>query len=228
VAGWVVTGTDTGVGKTLLSAALCRVRLDAGAHVRYVKPVQSGAADGDDDAADVAALTRVGTVVGPMVGPSLAPGIALRRAGATLSRGELLAPVRQALAGGAVVVEGAGGLLVELTTDGTTIADLAAELELPLLVAVRPGLGTLNHTALTLEAAERRGLTVTGIVIVGYPPEPDAATTSNVVELDRIADGRLMGMIPWLAGRLDVSDAASWLAPDLGGTWDRRAAIRAS
>lgn len=228
MSGWVVTGTDTGVGKTVLSAALCRVRLDIGARVRYVKPIQSGAADGDDDAADVAALTGVETVVGATLGPSLAPGVALRLAGEALPRDELVAPVRQALASGEVVVEGAGGLLVELTADGATIADIAAELDLPLLVAVRPGLGTLNHTALTLEAAERRGLPVMGVVIVGYPPRPDAATASNVAQLDRIAGGRLVGIIPWRQPRLDVDAAAGWLAPVLGGTWDRQDALGGS
>lgn len=222
--GFFVTGTDTGVGKTVTAAALCRVRADAGRRVVYVKPVQSGAADGDDDAAEVAALAGVPTVTGPVLGPSLAPGVAARRAGAELTGAELVDVVARAAreGGGAddVVVEGAGGLLVELAADGTTCADLAATLDLPVVVAARPGLGTLNHTALTVAALRRRGLTLAGVVVCGYPADPDLATRTNLGELDAISGGRLAGVIP----RLDpptpaaLADAAGWFGPGLGGT----------
>ena len=121
-----------------------------------------------------------------------------------------------------LVVEGAGGLLVELGTDGTTCADLAAGLDLPLVVAARPGLGTLNHTALTLAEADRRGLPVAGVVVCGYPDEPDLATRTNLAELARLTDGRLAGVVPWIEDphAHDLTDAASWLAPALGGTAD--------
>lgn len=220
-AGVVVTGTDTGVGKTLVAAVLCRVLPDA----VYVKPVQSGAADGDDDAADVAALAGVPTVVGPVLGPSLAPGVAARLAGEALHLTELVAVVDDAQKdhpGRRPVVEGAGGLLVELTSDGATCADLAAALELPVVVVARPGLGTLNHTALTVRELERRGLPLAGVVVSGYPDDPDLATRTNLPELDRIADGRLVGVVPQLArvtpAALDA--AAGWLTPALGGQAD--------
>lgn len=219
--GWVVTGTDTGVGKTVLAAALCAVRRAAGADVAYLKPIQSGAADGDDDAADVGALAGVPTRTLFTLGPPLAPAVALRLAGETLTADEVVRACRNAITTDEVVVEGAGGLLVELTTDDATVGDLASQLGLPLLVAVRPGLGTLNHTALTLEAAQRRGLATAGTVIVGYPAEPDLATRTNLAELDRLADGRLLGVIPHLGARLDLADAPSWLGPDLGGSFDR-------
>lgn len=224
VAGVFVTGTDTGVGKTLVAAVLCRVRTGS----VYVKPVQSGAADGDDDAADVAALADVATVVGPVIGPSLAPGVAIRLAGEELLLPELVAVVRDAVAehpGRPLVVEGAGGLLVELTSDGATCADLAEATGLPVVVVARPGLGTLNHTALTLAELERRGLDLAGVVVSGYPDDPDLATRTNLAELDRLADGRLAGVVPLLSppdpGTLDA--AAGWLTPALGGTADRAA-----
>jgi dethiobiotin synthetase len=212
-----VTGTDTGVGKTVVSAVLGRVR-----GAVYVKPVQSGAADGDDDCAEVAWLADVPTVVGPVVGPSLAPAVAVRRAGERLEVDELLSVVagaRVAHPDRPLVVEGAGGLLVELGTDGTTCADLAGRLGLAVVVVARPGLGTLNHTALTLAELERRGLELAGVVVSGYPGDPDLATRTNLAELDRLSDGRLLGVVPRLGdlGPAALAGAAGWLAPDLGG-----------
>lgn len=209
--GVLVTGTDTGVGKTVVSAAVAATWRRAGREVVYVKPVQSGAADGDDDAADVAALADVPTVVGPVIGPSLAPGVAARLAGEDLLGDELEAVVRDAAAahpGARLVVEGAGGLLVELGSDGTTCADLAARLALPVLVVARPGLGTLNHTALTLAECDRRGLEVVGVVVCGLPVDPDLATRTNLDELDRLSDGRLLAVLDHLP-RL-APDALVW------------------
>lgn len=199
--GVFVTGTDTGVGKTVVSAAIAATWRRAGRSVVYVKPVQSGAADGDDDPADVAALADVPTIVGPVIGPSLAPGVAARRAGQELLGDELEAVVRDAAVthpDASLVVEGAGGLLVELGSDGTTCADLAGRLGLPVVVVARPGLGTLNHTALTLAELDRRGLTLAGVVVSGYPDDPDLATTTNLAELDRLADGAVVGVLPHL------------------------------
>lgn len=222
--GVFVTGTDTGVGKTLVAAAIARTWREDGHEVVYVKPVQSGAADGDDDAADVAALAEVPTVVGPMVGPSLAPGVAARLAGEVLDGDELAAVVTdaaEAAPGARLVVEGAGGLLVELGSDGTTCADLAARLGLAVVVVARPGLGTLNHTALTLAELDRRGLALAGVVVSDYPDEPDLAARTNLAELDRLSGGRLVGVLPHLAA---ISGAAlRWreghriadLAPDV-------------
>lgn len=219
--GVFVTGTDTGVGKTLVSAVLCRVRSGS----VYVKPVQSGAADGDDDGADVAALAGVPTVVGPVIGPSLAPGVAARLAGEDLLLSELLTVVRKAATdhpGRPLVVEGAGGLLVELTSDGATCADVAAGLGLPVVVVARPGLGTLNHTALTLAELDRRGLDLAGVVVSGYPGDPDLATRTNLAELDRIARGRLAGVVPLLDPPTSeaLGAASDWITPALGGTAD--------
>lgn len=223
-AGWFVTGTDTGVGKTVVAAALCRLRADLGHEVVYVKPVQSGAADGDDDAATVRALADVPTMVGAVLGPSLAPGVALREAGAELAAEDLCAVVADAASRyptAELVVEGAGGLLVELGSDGTTCADLAGALGLPLLVAARAGLGTLNHTALTLEAALGRRLPISGVVVSGYPPVASLAARTNLIELQR-GSGCLVGCLPMLDLTLPqtaMAEAANHLGPQLGGPW---------
>jgi dethiobiotin synthetase len=218
--GWLVTGTDTGVGKTLVAAAICASLRAAGAQPTYVKPAQSGAADGDDDAADVRALTGVPTVTGVTLGPSLAPAVAARLAGEQLTGTDLLAPVTDELSR-PLVVEGAGGLLVELGTDGSTVIQLAHALELPLVVVVRPGLGTLNHTALTLGVAAQHGVEVAGIVICGAARDPDLAERTNVAELSRIASGRLLGIVPTLSMVTPVAlaDAPEWLDTTFGGRW---------
>jgi dethiobiotin synthetase len=180
VRGVLVTGTDTGVGKTFVSALLCRARPGA----TYVKPVQTGLAADEADAAVVARLAGCPTRQGPAFDEALAPAVAAARAGEQVGRGQLLESFRGL---DDVVGEGAGGLLVELGTDGTTLADLAADLDLPLLVVARPGLGTLNHTRLTCEAAWARGLRVEGIVVSGYPPRPDVAERTNLDGLAAIA-----------------------------------------
>lgn len=224
--GVFVTGTDTGVGKTVVSAVLAAAWMAAGRSVGYVKPAQSGTDDGDDDARDVAAAARgVATTVGASLGESLAPAVAARRAGRSLTLAGLLEPVRTTLGrapGADLVVEGAGGLLVELGTDGTTVADLASALGLPLAVVARPGLGTLNHTALTLAEAGRRDLTVAGVVVCGYPAAADLASRSNLDELDRLArraGTALAGVVPLLehVGAAELEGAGDWLTPVLGG-----------
>jgi dethiobiotin synthetase len=218
--GIAVTGTDTGVGKTLVSAVLCRLLGGV-----YVKPVQSGARVGDDDAAVVSRLAQVPTVVGEILEDPLAPSVAARRDGRVITRAALADVVnRTALdhPAHAVVVEGAGGLLVHLGTDGTTLAHMAEDLHLPIVIVARPGLGTLNHTLLTIEAAERRGLAVLGVIISGMSQERDLATETNVEELQNLTNGLLVGVVP----RLDMTQplpptdvVQQWIGPGLGGTW---------
>jgi dethiobiotin synthetase len=166
------------------------------------------------------------TEVGTVLGDSIAPAVAARRQETALELADLLDPVTRAARSrpaGRLVVEGAGGLLVELGTDGTTCADLAMVLAYPLVVVARPGLGTLNHTALTLAEADRRNLPVAGVVVSGHPADPDLATRTNLAELDRLSGGRLAGVVPAL-DRLDSSAlaaATAWFGPPLGGTATR-------
>ena len=178
--GVLVTGTDTGVGKTFVAALLCRAWPGA----TYVKPVQTGLDSDVADADTVRELAGVATRQGPAFDEALAPAVAAARAGRTVTRAQLLHPFSGL---DLVVGEGAGGLLVELGTDGTTLADLAGDLGLPLVVVARPGLGTLNHTRLTCEAAWARGLQVAGIVVNGFPDQPAVVERTNLDGLALIA-----------------------------------------
>ena len=178
-----MTGTDTGVGKTVASAWLAWKASRAG-KVALVKAVQTGAdpeVDGDEAFYRAALRGREVTVETLASFPEpLAPLIAARRAGRTL---ELETLARQcesvAAAHDLTLVEGSGGLLVPIG-EKRDFADLALRLDAALAVVVRPGLGTLNHTALTLEAAERRGLEVPLLICSGTSPEPDAVERENL------------------------------------------------
>jgi len=189
----LVTGTDTGVGKTVATAALaCAARL-AGLDVAVCKPVQTGTAVGDDDLAEVNRLSGVGELhPGWRYPEPLAPVAAARRTGAALpTRGDLVALIRAAQRPDRLVlVEGAGGLLVELGEDGVTLRDLAIDLAAPVLLVVAPGLGTLNHTTLTLEALAAHRVPCAGLVIGAWPAVPGVAESDNRDELARLADLR--------------------------------------
>jgi len=186
--GVFVTGTGTEVGKTVIAAAVARTRAAAGERVAVFKPAVSGLHDcaaagiepdhellrraagseqGDDDIAPY----RYGPPVSPHLGAELA--------------GESIEPARlreaaAAAAAGAdfLVCEGVGGLLVPLTL-GYLLRDLARDLALPVVIAAPPGLGTINHTLLTVEAARGVGLDVAGVVLTPWPAEPSAVERSN-------------------------------------------------
>jgi dethiobiotin synthetase len=197
----VVTGTDTGVGKTVATAALaCHARL-AGLDVAVCKPVQTGAADGDDDLAEVTRLSGVNELVSGWRYPEpLAPVAAAERAGMPLpTRAELVSLVRgMDEPGKLTLVEGAGGLLVELGAGGVTLRDLAVDLSAPVLLVVKPGLGTLNHAALTLEALASHDVSCAGLVIGAWPDEPDVAEAGNREALGELAP--LRAVLPAGAG----------------------------
>ena len=190
----VVTGTDTGVGKTIVSAALAALTPGA----VYVKPAQTG---DDDDAATVARLSGAETHVLARYRDPLAPATAARREGLPPVTPAQIADFVSGLDAETVIVEGAGGLLVAFDDEGGTLADVAALLDAPVVVVARAGLGTLNHTALTLEALHTRGLRCEGVVIGSWPREPDLAAQCNLHDL-----GPLLGRIPEGAGDLTRED----------------------
>ena len=203
----VVTGTDTGVGKTVTTAALAAAARLAGIDVAVCKPVQTGAADGDDDLGEVRRLSGVDALHGGWRYPeALAPVAAAARAGLPLpSRDELVAAIRAVDAPGRLtVVEGAGGLLVEIGADGVTLRDIAAELSAPVLVVVSPGLGTLNHTALTLESLTGQDVRTAGLVIGAWPEQPGVAEQGNREALAALADVR--AVLPAGASALTPED----------------------
>src|SRR5436190_7478980 len=163
--GLFFTGTDTGVGKTFVTAAVARVLQGSHRPVQVSKPVATG---GDEDTrrlAQAVAATDLHAIT-PWIFPvPAAPPVAARAAGVRLTLDDLLGAVRrQARAEAMLLVEGVGGLLCPLT-ETETVADLVRVLGLPLIVVARRSLGTLNHTLLTVEAAQRRGLTVAGVVV---------------------------------------------------------------
>lgn len=192
----IVTGTGTGVGKTIATAALASHAREAGLEVAVCKPVQSGSGatgQGDDDLAEVARLAGVSELVSVARFPEpLAPAAAAELAGRALpAAADILTAVRAAdRPGRLTLVEGAGGLLVEIAASGVTLRDLASELGAPVLVVCEAGLGTLNHTALTLEALDCKGVPCAGLVIGAWPASPGAAEDYNRVALARLAPVR--------------------------------------
>lgn len=213
----VVTGTDTGVGKTVATAALaCRARL-AGVDVAVCKPVQTGSPR-DDDLADVARLAGVTALHGTWRYPEpLAPAAAAERAGMALpTRDELVGSIA-AVDAKLTLVEGAGGLLVELGEGGVTLRDLATDLAASVLIVVSPGLGTLNHTALTLEALAAQDIPCAGLVIGAWPREPDVVAAGNRDALARLAPVR--AVLPAGAGALSAPEFESMSAAAFDAQW---------
>ncbi|HEX7322281.1 MAG TPA: dethiobiotin synthase [Mycobacterium sp.] len=217
----VVTGTGTAVGKTIATAALASHGRQAGLDVAVCKPVQTGTAAGDDDLAEVGRLAGVSQLAGLTRYPQpLAPLAAAEAAAMPLpTRAELLALIAStdALAG-LTLVEGAGGLLVELTA-GVTLRDLAGDLGAPVLIVVGAELGTLNHTALTLEALATDQLRCAGLVIGSWPAQPDAVHFSNRDALQRLAPVR--AVLPAGAGTLDPAAFAAMSASAFDRGWVR-------
>jgi dethiobiotin synthetase len=204
----VISGTGTGVGKTIVTAALAALAAADGQRVAVVKPAQTGIDTGEET--DLDAVRRLSGVTDlhelARFPDPLSPEAAARTAGlpaldltaAAEYIGELAATRQR------VLVEGAGGLLVRYDPSGHTIADLACLLDAPVLVVTAAGLGTLNHTALTLEALAARGLMCAGVVIGSWPERPDLAEQSNLIDLPRLAGAAgVKGRLPEGAGLLD-------------------------
>jgi 8-amino-7-oxononanoate synthase len=218
-----VTGTDTGVGKTIVTAAIARALTDAGNRVAIFKPIQTGTIDGDDDARDAARLSGCDAFTGVALADPLAPSVAADLAGVDIDVAALVRRFRELCETyDAVVVEGAGGLLVPIDAE-TTMADLARTLALSVAIAARPALGTLNHTALTVEVVRARGLHVEGVVVSGFPSEPTLAERTNPAEIEKLCGAELIGVVPRLSAIDPASfkDAAEWLGPRFGGRFHR-------
>jgi dethiobiotin synthetase len=208
--GLFFTGTDTGVGKTFVAAAVARLLRRQGHRVAVCKPVATGApwvggrwlsedtvrlaaAGGEDDFLSVTPLTFP---------DAAAPPVAARRQGVVLTLPALIEAVRvRNQPGAALLVEGVGGLLCPLT-ETETVANLVAALDLPLVVVTRRALGTLNHTLLTMEVARIRRLRVAGVVVSETVPPQGLADATNVEELRR-----RMG-VPLLAVAAHQADGA--------------------
>jgi dethiobiotin synthetase len=190
----VVTGTDTGVGKTVATASLAASYAAQGLRVAVVKPVQTGLRDGEPgaDVDEVRALSGVADVHELVrLQDPLAPETAARLRDVDIPAVAALADRVLQVDGDVVLVEGAGGVLVRLDRAGGTIADLATALrekgaEVEVYVVTSASLGTLNHTLLTVEALRSRGIEPAGLVIGCWPPEPDLAQRCNRDDLPRV------------------------------------------
>jgi len=193
--GLFVTGTDTGVGKTVVAGGLCRVLRAMGRRVGVMKPIATGCAQRDrgnlvnEDAeflAHCADTPRNLEDVNPVrYAEPLAPAVAAKRSNT---------PIDFAAIGRAygricddcdvVIVEGVGGWMVPIA-EKVMLSDLAMQFDLPVVIVARAGLGTINHTLLTVEAVRRSGLTLAGVVLNHY--EPDAATVAEETNPEIIA-----------------------------------------
>lgn len=207
--GLFVTATDTGVGKTEVACALVSGARVDGLDVGVMKPAQSGVTPGEPSDAERLSAAAGGADPLELICPHsfaapLAPGVAARLAGVTLSLGALVDRARALAARHqALLVEGAGGLLVPLTPT-ETYADLMVALGLPVLVVARAGLGTVNHTALTVEALRARGLVIAGLVLNRTTPADDPSVPHNAAELERLTGLAVLASLPYcsdIAGR---------------------------
>ena len=201
--GLFVTGTDTSVGKTEVACALLADARARGVDAVGMKPAQSGVAPGEPSDAERLRAASGGVEPLEAICPytfaaPLAPAVAARVEGREISFARVVAAARALAARHqAIVVEGAGGLLVPLT-DRETYADLASELALPVLVVARAGLGTVNHTALTVEALRRRGLGVLAIVLDRTAPEDDPSVPHNATEIARLTGVAPLDPLPYV------------------------------
>lgn len=219
----VVTGTDTGVGKTIVTAAIAAAATATGLRVAVVKPAQTGEDSDADTVAHLASPTMSMTLAS--FPDPLAPLAAARVAG--LEPLDLSTAVDSIRGIGGehdlTLVEGAGGLLVPMGlrpgSQAWTIADMAVALNAPAVVVSRAGLGTLNHTALTLEALQRRGIAAR-VVIGAWPQRPELVHFTNLHDLP----GQLHGLLPDGAGAMEPGvfqrSAAGWLTEELHGICD--------
>ena len=220
----VVTGTGTGVGKTIATAALASAARQAGIDVAVCKPVQTGTDAGDDDLAEVTRLTGLAKVVGLARYPQpLAPLAAAEQAGTSLpGRATVLKLIRAVdHPGQLTLVEGAGGLLVELADGGVTLRDLAADLGAAVLVVATAELGTLNHTALTVESLAAQQLSCAGLVIGNWPLRPGVVETTNRSALARLAPltAPLRAALPAGAGLMSAAEFGAMSAHAFDRRW---------
>ena len=219
--GLFVTGTDTGAGKSVVAAAICAGLAAGGRRVAAFKPVVTGLDDPPGEwPADHELLASVTgqepAAVSPwLFGPPASPHLAADLAGTTLEPTEILAAARRAGAwADALVCEGVGGLMVPITP-GYLVRDLAVDLRMPVVVAARPGLGTINHTLLTLEAARAAGLQPLAVVMTPWPDEPSRLERSNFETVEMLGGVPVFGLPECTPATLASAAAALPLADRL-------------
>jgi dethiobiotin synthetase len=188
------------VGKSVVAAALCAVLVERGDAVTAFKPVVTGLDEPADEwPRDHELLARAAggrqspeQVAPYRFGPPLSPHYAAELAGETIEPARLVAAAGAA-GDGPLIAEGVGGLLVPITP-GYLVRDLAIDVGLPVLIAARTGLGTINHTLLTIEAARAAGLTVAGVVMTPWPDTPEPIELSNRATVERLGGAPVSGL----------------------------------
>jgi dethiobiotin synthetase len=201
VRGLFVTGTDTEVGKSVVAAALIAALAARGTPVGAFKPVVTGLDDEPEPGkpADHELLARCaemapGEVSPYRFGPAVSPHLAAELAGVLIDPTMLVDTARANGEGRILIAEGVGGLLVPLDLAGTLVLDLVVDLGLPLVVVARPGLGTINHTLLTLRVARAAGVVVRGVVMTPWPQHPTSMESSNLATVEAFGDVRVTGL----------------------------------
>ena len=204
--GLFVTGTDTEVGKTVIAGGIARVLKDKGQKVGVFKPVASGcrsdrgglvSPDAEFLAHCADSSETLDQICPVRFREPLAPEVAVQR-GAEPIELEIIRTYYNRLAAGkeVMIVEGIGGLLVPLSQE-LLVADLAGQMDLPLLIVANPGLGTINHTLLTIEAARARGLRVAGIIVNSYVADTaSVAEETNPAAIERASGVKVLAIVP--------------------------------
>jgi dethiobiotin synthetase len=208
--GVFVTGTGTDVGKTIVAAAIARTLAAAGTRVAVFKPVITGLDSGGE--ADHELLRRAAgseqsdeEITPYRYGEPASPHLAAQRAGERVEPGHLLNAARAAAeSADFLVCEGIGGLIVPLSP-AYLVRDLAADLGYPLVIAASPGLGTINHTLLTIDAGRAAGLEVAAVVLTPWPQSPSEIELSNRETIRSLAAVEVLTLPP-----LDLSAPATW------------------
>lgn len=211
--GFFVTGTDTGIGKTVVAGGLAAMLKSKGMNVGVMKPVATGGKEIDgrivsDDARflmDIIDCQDPYDLVNPIcLMPALAPAVAARLSNKVIDMEivwnsfEMLKAKHEFM-----IIEGIGGLLVPLS-DNFYVADMAKRMNLPLIIVSRQSLGAINHTLLTVTCARNKGLKIEGIIINNPPPYPspqrvgdDVAEKTNPSEIEKYSGIPILGIIPW-------------------------------
>lgn len=229
--GIFITGTDTDVGKTVVTASLACCIKNSGNEVTAVKPFQTGTED--DGLLDIEFVYKalgksfdLDEVCPVRLEKPLAPYSAAVLENVELDIPGVVNSLKEKFmkSAGTTLFEGAGGLMVPISAD-YNMCDFAKDMDLPLLIVSRPGLGTINHTLLTIEHAKKKGLQILGIVISNYPSRPGLAESLNIGAISELTDVEIIGIIPSIEG-LDVQkgmtekiaqNSMDFFAESLGG-----------
>jgi dethiobiotin synthetase len=231
--GCFVTGTDTGAGKTVVAAAIAAALRAAGVRVAAFKPVVTGLGEAaavwpaDHELLAAATGARAQDVCAATFAPAVSPHLAAELAGEELALDALAGAARAAAADAeALVVEGVGGLLVPLSPRHD-VRDLAIALGLPLVIAARASLGTINHSLLTLAAARAAGLDVRSVVLTPWPAEPSVMERSNRATIARRGAVDVWTLPPTTPAVEDLASAGArlpvseWLGPGRSAAAER-------